>query len=132
MKKRNEAHELVIESLTQALLKLMEEHPLNQINVSMLCEKAGVSRISFYRNYTSMDDILIRYLKNTTDEWWQEFIKKPAYEFYHDFWEELSSEYRKNEKLIQFLYRNNVSYVLKEHIFSCCLNAPDYDDNEAY
>ena len=51
MKRKNEAHELVLQCLTEALLKLMEKKPFNEINVSELCEKAGVARASFYRNY---------------------------------------------------------------------------------
>ena len=47
MARKNEAHDAVVESLTQALLLMMEQKPLAQINISELCEKAGVSRVSF-------------------------------------------------------------------------------------
>ena len=53
MARKNEAHDAVVESLTQALLLMMEQKPLAQINISELCEKAGVSRVSFYRNFDS-------------------------------------------------------------------------------
>ena len=44
MAKTNEAHTIALESLTEALLRLMEQKPLKTINVSELCDKAGVSR----------------------------------------------------------------------------------------
>ena len=42
MARKNEAHEIVVESITDALLILMKEKPLSEINVSELCNKAGV------------------------------------------------------------------------------------------
>ena len=47
MARKNEAHDMVMESLTEALLQLMRTKPLSEISVSELCDKAGVSRVSF-------------------------------------------------------------------------------------
>ena len=46
-----DAHILVMESLTEALIQLMRKKPLAEIKISELCDKAGVSRVSFYRNF---------------------------------------------------------------------------------
>ena len=48
----------VVEQLTGALLELLQEKPLADISVSQLCDKAGVGRTSFYRNYQEKEDIL--------------------------------------------------------------------------
>ena len=85
MARKNEAHEIVVESITDALLILMKEKPLSEINVSELCNKAGVSRVSFYRNFTSLEDILIKYLKKCTDDWWVEFSKRAKKKFSRPF-----------------------------------------------
>lgn len=132
MARKNEAHDMVVESLTEALLKLMEKKPLSKINVSELCSRAGVGRVSFYRNYDSMQDILVHYLNKCTDDWWQDFSQKSEYEFYRTFLIELLEQYRKTEKLIKLLYRNDVSYLLKEHIFACCGLKSEHDDEDAY
>jgi AcrR family transcriptional regulator len=120
MARKNEAHDIVMESLTIALLALMEAKPLSSINITELCKRAGVSRVSFYRNFASLSDILVRHLVKCTDDWWAVFSQKPQEEFYRDFLEELLTQYRRNEKLIKLLYSNGASYVLKEHIFACC------------
>ena len=52
----------VKESLTQALLRLLERKRLDEISVSELVAKAGVSRASFYRNFTSIRDIADRFV----------------------------------------------------------------------
>ena len=64
MARKNSAHDIVIESLTEALLQLMEKKPFSEISVSELCMKAGVGRMSFYRNYSSVRDILSDILRN--------------------------------------------------------------------
>lgn len=132
MARKNEAHDAVVESLTQALLQLMEKKPLAQINVSELCTRAGVGRVSFYRNYDSMEEILVHYLKKCTDDWWIEFSRKPSDEFYATFWPELLAEYRKNEKLVKLLYQNNASHLIKEHIFACCMSDAAGTEEDAY
>ncbi len=48
----------------QALVELMDKKPYDQITVTDIVKKAGVSRMTFYRHYRDKDDILIgRYRK---------------------------------------------------------------------
>lgn len=46
------------EYLQQALLLLMEKKHIDKINVSELCQKAGVSRMTFYRLYGDKVEII--------------------------------------------------------------------------
>ena len=103
MARKNEAHDAVVESLTQALLLMMEQKPLAQINISELCEKAGVSRVSFYRNFDSMEQILLQHFIRCTDDWWADFKKKDSAAMSESFWSELLEQYRKNKRLVQLL-----------------------------
>lgn len=132
MARKNEAHDMVIESLTEALLILMEKKPLSKINVSELCARAGVGRVSFYRNYNSMQDILVHYLSKCTNDWWKDFSRKGEDEFYRTFLVELLEQYRKNKQLIKLLYKNDASYLLKEHIFACCGINAARNNEDAY
>lgn len=132
MARRNEAHDVVVESITGALLILMQKKPLNEINVSELCTKAGVSRVSFYRNFTSLEDILTKYLKKCTEDWWTEFSKKSEDDIRQSFWKELLNQYKMNTDLINLLKKNNITYIIKDHIFSCCGPKPEHDEKTAY
>lgn len=55
----------------EALYELLSRKSINEINVSEICEKAGVSRMSFYRNFKSKDDLveksLLKILNNLRD-----------------------------------------------------------------
>ena len=125
-------HEAVIENITAALLKLMEKKPFADITVTELCQKAGVGRVSFYRNYNSKQDILIDYLSRVTGEWWSQFTKSNPNEFYETFWHSLINEYRKNSSLLLLLEENNATYIIKDHIFRCCGPKSGDDDRTAY
>lgn len=129
--RKNIAHDIVVESLAEALLQLMEKKPFSDISISELCTRAGVGRVSFYRNYNNMQDILSAYLTKCMDEWWAEFIKQPQEYFRDHFWSELLKQYRKNESLITLIYQNDLSYIIKDHVFSCCGPKPEHDEKTA-
>ena len=50
--------------LTEALLQLLRDKPLNEISINELVRKAGVCRSSFYRNYLTPEQIIDEYLEN--------------------------------------------------------------------
>ena len=61
----NEGRNLyVVEHITDALLKLMQNAHLNNISISQICDEAGVGRASFYRNFDSKEDIISKHLKS--------------------------------------------------------------------
>ena len=50
------------ECLYTALMELMNKKPIEKIGIGELCSKAGVSRMTYYRNYRSKEDILAQHL----------------------------------------------------------------------
>ncbi len=57
-------NQVVRESISLALIQLMGQKPLEQISVSEICQLAGVSRSSFYRNYDDKNQVLHSYIHN--------------------------------------------------------------------
>ena len=53
-----ESNRLTRECLQTALIYLMNEKPFEQIHISELARRSGVSRTDFYRNYTCKEDFL--------------------------------------------------------------------------
>ena len=64
--KRAERGEPIERRVTEALLSLMEKNDYDKITVTDITREAGISRMTYYRNYNSKDDILIKYFE---DEW---------------------------------------------------------------
>lgn len=55
-------NETVREALALALLHLMKDKPFQLITISEIVKVAGVSRSSFYRNFTSKEQMLFDYI----------------------------------------------------------------------
>ncbi|MBQ3782147.1 MAG: TetR/AcrR family transcriptional regulator [Lachnospiraceae bacterium] len=55
--------------LSQALIKMMETKPLEDISIKDLTKKAGVSRMTYYRYFYDKEDILKDYMKYILEEY---------------------------------------------------------------
>lgn len=53
-----ESNRITRECIQTAFINMLSERELDQISVSEIVKKAGVSRTAFYRNYVSKEDIL--------------------------------------------------------------------------
>lgn len=68
-----------LQYLTQALFHLLETKPLNDITITALVARAGVSRMAFYRNYDTLEDILRAYFEPRLQQLFDNVIlQRPA------------------------------------------------------
>ena len=64
MRRKNLDHELIQGYIEEALFKLMEKKDFEKISVGEIAEVAGVHRATFYRHFTSKEDVVVQYLSN--------------------------------------------------------------------
>lgn len=69
MDKRKEANLRVKESITTTLFQLMHEKSISDISISELIRRAGVARVSFYRNYESKEDVLVTLIEDVLEQY---------------------------------------------------------------
>ncbi len=85
-----ELNEEIKNSLKKALIILMNEMDYENISITLLCNKAGVSRTAFYNNFQTKNDLLKEividlntkllikvgspYRKNTSYDWYVKFF----------------------------------------------------------
>lgn len=72
MDKRKEANLRVKANITNALFALVEEKSLADIHISEIVSRAGVARASFYRNYSSKEDVFVTLIRDVLDSFYQE------------------------------------------------------------
>lgn len=82
--KKNPVNLLSRECMVTALMQLLKDKPLSAISVSELTQKAGVSRMTYYRNYKSKEEILISYLDDLVYLYREDVKKHPISENYYD------------------------------------------------
>ena len=69
MDKRKEANLRVKQSITETLLRLLEQKSISQITISEIITSAGVARSSFYRNYTSKERVITTLISDILEEY---------------------------------------------------------------
>lgn len=70
MKKKDITYnDTVKEAITLSVLKLISEQKLQNISISEIIKIAGVSRSSFYRNFTSKEEVLVLHIQKKYKEY---------------------------------------------------------------
>ena len=72
---------VVVDQLETAIFNLLKEKEYKDISISELCDKAWVSRCTFYRNYRDMDDIIYQYFMRKSKKWWDENAPQVLYRY---------------------------------------------------
>ena len=54
--------------IVQSLVYLMRKKSFHEIKITEICKKAGVSRLSYYRNFESKEDIVLYYFNNNFEK----------------------------------------------------------------
>ena len=61
-------YNVVEESITTALLELMAKKDFSKISITEIVQKAGVSRVTYYRHFDSKEDVLLTYFGIAKDK----------------------------------------------------------------
>lgn len=118
----------VIEHITEALIKLLQDKPIRDITISQLCDLAGIGRASFYRNFESKEDILRDYINRIFQDWTNEIWNKQLNESLRI----LFSHFEKYRDFYELLNKRNLVCLLKDVIIGYCGPKPEDPKIEAY
>lgn len=115
--KRQES--LFVESVIGAMWDLLAVKSFDKISVSELVARAGVGRVTFYRNFASKEEVLARSLRQEMKDWlerreidlsdWSDAHLMLALRQFFDFW------YGQQEP-IRLLMANRLDYLLEEEL----------------
>jgi len=83
-KVNNLQNKLAKESIFIALMILMKKKSFNEISITEITKKAGVSRMAYYRNYTVKEDIITNYLDELFAEYFNTILGYEKHNKYRD------------------------------------------------
>lgn len=127
-KRKNSANLIVRESIETALVQLMEKKPFNEITISEIVKKAGVSRVSYYRNYYYKEDVLFAKMDKIADTW-----KSDAKNTGTDLGERIIELFELERPVLAVIYKNNLEHLMYRLIRKCCGLEEKIEDNfQAY
>ena len=55
--------------IIEALLLLMKKKRYTDIKIADITNKAGVNRVTFYRNFSSKEEVITVYLERSFNDW---------------------------------------------------------------
>ena len=121
----------VKKQITAALLALLKEKPLSDISVSELTGRAGIGRVSFYRNYKSKEDILKEESERLIREWGRLYEENPE-STPQTLFPSLFDFYRDHKDFYTTLYEAGMSSIMMETIVGTIRITPEMQNLEAY
>lgn len=129
MNKKQELNVFIRECITTALLQKLETQSLEDIAITELVKEAGVSRVSFYRNFKSKQEVLEKHLVVLIEEWGRDFEEKgdPTY-----LSESLLIHFYKYREFYLMLYKQKLSNLIYENIRYACKLEESQNNIERY
>ena len=101
LKKNNEeSREFTRNCISAALIVLLNKEKLENISITRLCQVAGVSRMAFYRNYNSIDEVLVDRIK----EYAQRLASQIGTDIYNN-WVIIFKETDKDRQMFEILIK---------------------------
>ncbi|ETY72620.1 hypothetical protein LFAB_17115 [Lactiplantibacillus fabifermentans T30PCM01] len=101
------------QDFTTALLQLMADQPLDKISVAAVVTRAGYARRTFYRHFTTLDDVLRAKIDALTLLLYQQLAHSHTFSFeetvqtFFVFWQP-------HQDLLKLLAQNNRLYLLED------------------
>jgi AcrR family transcriptional regulator len=121
----------VIQDINKALLGLLQAKPLADISISEITSTAQVSRNSFYRNFSSKEDIIEKYLHRLLKTWKEDYDQSQK-DSNPELFGSLFQHLKENQDLYLLLKERNLFYLFSKAYLS--LFGPTVEDSnfEAY
>lgn len=132
-----ERNAYVCKQLEDAMLALLKEKELKDISINELVDKACVSRVSFYRNYTDKEDLIKTALGRKILTWYkqnQEKFDKAKAESGSDnaMLSALFTFLKKDKELFLLLQERGLFYLFRDCFLELYGPKKDYPNGSAY
>ncbi|MDO4941552.1 MAG: TetR/AcrR family transcriptional regulator C-terminal domain-containing protein [Lachnospiraceae bacterium] len=105
------------EWLINAFLALMETKPYSKITVKDICQKADLSRQTFYNFFETKDNIILFCIKRCYLEMMDELKARSPLSL-SDITEECVKTFHKNQNMIHLIISQNLEYLLEIELAS--------------
>lgn len=135
MNKRDQSNQAknsyVRTQILNALLEMMEEQEFGSIVITALTQRAGVGRASFYRNYTSKEDVLRQEAAQLTKLWGAEFEQNP-HTAPNEILITLLDFYKQHSSFFLALHRAGMDEIIRDTILNATVITPEMPNAVAY
>ncbi len=100
--------------ITTALLELMKKHPYSEITVKEIILESQVARKTFYRNFSSKDDVLNTYIDSLIHDYSVSFQEVPGFKL-ESLLDVILNFCTNNKEFIILLRDHQLMYLFLQH-----------------
>lgn len=105
------------EQITDALFRLMAEHPYSEITVKEICYESKLSRQTVYNLFTSKDDIIHAYLHDCVQSVFDHTLSRPDLSL-DIMLSTCMSVLKQNEDRMQLIIESGLEEFIRNEIFT--------------
>lgn len=109
--KRYIANQEAIQKIGSALTSLMNEMPFSDITVSQIINKAGVARATYYRNFATKEEVLIKMVDHIMEEYHQKSKELNAKSFSYDSILLIFQYFKQYKSVILPVFHSGLAYI---------------------
>lgn len=118
---------LLKECLFTALIMLMDQKDFKDIKISEIAQKAGVSRMTYYRTYDSKEDILIQYFEDQSKEMIREIKNQPNITELQ-FFTLLFTYFKQHAHMMEYLFKADLLREVNERFIEFVTHLYEHSD----
>lgn len=119
------------QQLTNTLIKMLEDKPIESVTIKELCDAAMVGRASFYRNFESKEAVIREYASILIKSWGKEFENDPT-STPLTFFDSLFTHFVQHKSFYSILHEQNMSQIILDTIKSAMGITVEISNKEAY
>ena len=101
--------------ISQALIELLNNKPLDLITIKELAKKAEISRTAFYNNFNNLDDVLKYIYQRAHKQIFKEKYSQLEYVYSDEHILDMISFFDKNSKLLLVLIKWNLIELIAKY-----------------
>ncbi len=120
MDKRVEENKRVRKAIAKAWISLLKEKSFSEIKVTDLVKRAGVSRQSYYRNFSSMEDVAREYMLEIQHDTMHKLKKQKIERYNEEFGTLIMRGLEKHREDMLAMYHAGLSQNILELINQIC------------
>lgn len=101
----SEINRLTRNAIQEALVYLLSKKEINDISVTEIVSKAGVSRSAYYRNYTSKEEILLDFSNSVFSTLFKDLSRKDLVMNPEAWYQHLFSQIKENGRIVKLIFK---------------------------
>lgn len=121
----------VNKQITATLIDMLEKEALETISIRDLCQQAQIGRASFYRHFTSKEQVLKTYISHISEEWMGQIFQEQGLDL-ADQMRMIFEHFIRHEAFYRILNRRGLIYLIKNNIIEAFGPKPQVPALEAY